>query len=66
MNDNFKKQRERGYSKPFNYKRYMFLLSLPPICGIIMKMKNTGEIAVQEVLNYVRTVASYINIIFNQ
>lgn len=44
----------------------MFLLSLPPICGIIIKMRNTGKIIVQEVLNDVRTIALYINIIFNQ
>lgn len=63
MNDHFKKlfmtpvcklerekERERGHSKPFKYKRYMFLLSLPtPKCGIIIKMRNAGKIIVQKV-----------------
>lgn len=56
-----------GHSKPFKYKRYMFLLSLPtPKCGIIIKVRNTGKIIVQKVLNDVRIIASYVNIAFNQ
>lgn len=55
------------HSKSFKYKRYMFLLNLPtPKCGIIIKMRNTGKIIVQNVLNDVRIIASYVNITFNQ
>ena len=45
----------------------MVLLSLPtPIYGIIITTRNTGKIIVQKVLNDVKIIASYINIIFSQ
>lgn len=52
------KGRERGHSKPFKYKRYIPLLSLPkPKCSIIIKMNYTGKIMVQKVSNDVRIIA---------
>lgn len=69
MNDHFKKlfmtpvckletKRERDHSKPFKYKRYVSLLTLPtPKSGIIIKVKNTGKIMLQKVLNDVRIIA---------
>ena len=67
MNDHLKKlfiipvcklERERGNSKPFKYKRYLTLLSLPtPKCSIIIKMNYTGKIMVQKVSNDVRIIA---------
>lgn len=60
-------KRERHHSKPFKYKRYVSLLTLPtPKSGIIIKMKNTGKIMLQKVLNDVRIIAQYINITFYQ
>ena len=52
------RERERGHSKPFKYKRYLTLLSLPtPKCSIIIKMNYTGKIMVQKVSNDVRIIA---------
>lgn len=53
-----KRERERGHSKPFKYKRYIPLLSLPkPKCSIIIKIDYTGKIMVQKVSNDVRIIA---------